>query len=244
MQLSAPWLEERMVLTAGFAAVLQTFAWVDLQCKNCGNCQVFTASSGQFQESFPSGQNYKRNADCEWIIAPAKASSVTLRFLFINTHNEDAVSVFSCQDVECSAAGRGDLLRAVGCYNGPQWWCASVLPVTSTTGIMLVKFLSNGFDEAEGFEAMWTSTSSGSLLPRLAPRLTSSGSLVLRLLRRPAPDHLAPSLCCLNDFLWENVCKAALQCKPRGISARPDAGPHVSMSNGMDATSSRSSIEC
>ena len=120
----------------------------NLRCDKCSGCGVKTAPSGTFEES-ESGQNYKDNSNCEWIIAPSDATSLTLRFDTFNTESGyDKVTVYRCDTVKCDK--REPLLEG---KSGLE----SGLEMTSETGIMQVLFTSDGSVTRTGFVASWTS---------------------------------------------------------------------------------------
>jgi len=109
-----------------------------LDCDQCGNCNVFTASTGTFKDRASSDPQYASNSNCQWVIAPTGASDV-----------RDFVWVYSCEDVQCSMSGRKVLNnRLTGWQYG--------LTAKSSTGIMMIEFRSDGCCNDLGFEVEWS----------------------------------------------------------------------------------------
>lgn len=131
----------------------------NLKCDKCSGCGVKTAPSGTFEESEP-GQNYRDNSNCEWIIAPSDATSLTLRFDTFNTeYGYDKVTVFKCETVKCDMNKVPLLYERSGVESG--------IELTSETGIMQVLFTSDGSVTRTGFVASWTSKTAVKALVRL-----------------------------------------------------------------------------
>ncbi|MCX7606927.1 MAG: T9SS type A sorting domain-containing protein [Bacteroidia bacterium] len=108
----------------------------------CSGTQTLTASSGTFSDG--SGTSpYSNNADCRWLIQPSNASSITLTFQSFALLSGDSVIVYD-----------GNTLSAprLGAFSG------STLPpaLTSSGGVMLVRFLTNASGTADGFVASYT----------------------------------------------------------------------------------------
>jgi hypothetical protein len=139
----------------------------NLRCDKCSGCGVKTDPSGSFEES-ASGKDYQNNANCEWIIAPSDATSLTLRFDTFNTEpGYDKVTVFKCKTVECDTKEKDVLLyERSGVESG--------IELTSETGIMQVLFTSDGSVTRTGFIASWKSKTAVKALVR--PRQPSSAS--------------------------------------------------------------------
>ncbi|GIV23045.1 MAG: hypothetical protein KatS3mg025_0704 [Bacteroidia bacterium] len=109
----------------------------------CSGTQTLTASSGTFSDGSGTS-NYQNNADCRWLIQPSNALSITLSFQSFQLLSGDSVIVY---DGSTTSAPR------LGAFSG------SSLPpsVTSSGGVMLVRFISNGSGVADGFVASYTS---------------------------------------------------------------------------------------
>ncbi|MBP6756161.1 MAG: M4 family metallopeptidase [Bacteroidia bacterium] len=112
----------------------------------CGGVTMLTTPTGSISDG--SGlNNYTNNQQCLWYIAPPCATSVTLSFTSFNTElNYDGVVIY-------------DSLTAttpIATYSGTS------LPasVTSTTGVIVVVFISDFSTSLQGFSANYTSTGS------------------------------------------------------------------------------------
>lgn len=112
----------------------------------CSGLTMLTTPTGTFSDGSGSN-NYTNNQQCYWYIAPPCATSVTLSFNSFNTElNYDGVVIY-------------DSLTAttpIATYSGTS------LPasVTSSTGIMVVAFISDFSTSLQGFSANYTSTGS------------------------------------------------------------------------------------
>lgn len=112
----------------------------------CSGLTMLTTPTGTFSDGSGSN-NYTNNQKCLWYIAPPCATSVTLSFSAFNTElNFDGVAIYdSLTATTPIAAFTGTSLPA---------------SVTSTTGIMLVAFISDYSTTSQGFSASFTSTGS------------------------------------------------------------------------------------
>jgi hypothetical protein len=110
----------------------------------CSGTQTLTAASGTFSDGSGSG-NYQNNSDCRWLIQPPNATSITLTFQSFNLLSGDFVYVYDGSTTSAPLLGTfsGNTLPA---------------PVTSSGGVMLVRFVSNASGTADGFVASYTST--------------------------------------------------------------------------------------
>lgn len=112
----------------------------------CNGVTMLTTPTGTFSDGSGSN-NYTNNQQCFWYIAPPCATSVTLSFTSFNTElNYDGVAIY-------------DSLTAttpIATYSGTS------LPasITSSTGIMVVAFISDFSTSLQGFSANYTSTGS------------------------------------------------------------------------------------
>ena len=124
--------------SANYTSVMSTPA--------CSGLTMLTTPAGTFSDGSGSN-NYTNNQQCYWYIAPPCATSVTLSFNSFNTElNYDGVVIY-------------DSLTAttpIATYSGTS------LPasVTSSTGVMVVAFISDFSTSLEGFNANYTSTGS------------------------------------------------------------------------------------
>jgi Zn-dependent metalloprotease len=113
---------------------------------SCGGGTILATPTGSFSDGSASG-NYGNNQECYWFIEPPCANSVTLSFSQFNTEaNYDGVIIYD------DWAGTNQL----AVYSGTS------IPssVTSTTGRMLVIFVSDYSTNMQGFSANYTSTGS------------------------------------------------------------------------------------
>ncbi len=89
---------------------------------------------------------YWNNTDCDWLIQPPTATSITLNFTNMNTESgADVVSVYN------GATTAAPLLGTWSGFEMPS-------TLTSTGGSMLVTFTSDGANQGQGFEAYYTAT--------------------------------------------------------------------------------------
>jgi Zn-dependent metalloprotease len=113
----------------------------------CDGGTVFSSPSGTFSDGSGSG-TYGHNQFCYWFIAPPCASTVTLSFSAFDTEQDyDGVIVYD--DLE----GTNQIALLTG--------TSIPSPVTSTTGVMTVVFISDYLYNYQGFTANYTSTGSG-----------------------------------------------------------------------------------
>lgn len=112
----------------------------------CSGLTMLTTPTGSFSDGSGSN-NYSNNQQCLWYIAPPCATSVTLSFTSFNTElNYDGVAIY-------------DSLTAttpIAAFTGTS------LPtsVTSSTGVMIIAFISDFSTTSQGFSANYTSTGS------------------------------------------------------------------------------------
>lgn len=124
--------------SANYTSVMSTPA--------CSGLTMLTTPTGSFNDGSGSN-NYTNNQQCYWYIAPPCATSVTLNFSSFNTElNYDGVVIYD------SLTGT----TPIATYSGTS------LPasVTSSTGAMLVAFISDFSTSLQGFSANYTSTGS------------------------------------------------------------------------------------
>jgi Zn-dependent metalloprotease len=112
----------------------------------CSGITSLTTPTGSFDDG--SGTvTYTNNQQCYWYIAPPCATSVTLNFSTINTElNYDKIYVFDSLNYT----------NLIGTYTGNS------IPnsITSTTGKMVVVFVTDYANVSQGFTANYTSTGS------------------------------------------------------------------------------------
>lgn len=114
---------------------------------SCDGGTILSTPTGTFSDGSGSG-NYGNNQQCYWIISPPCANSVTLSFSQFNTEQGyDGVIIYD---------GWDNNANQLAVYSGTS------LPssITSTTGKMLVYFVSDFMATMQGFTANYTSTGS------------------------------------------------------------------------------------
>lgn len=124
--------------SANYTSVMSTPA--------CGGLTMLTTPAGSFSDGSGSN-NYTNNQKCLWYIAPPCATSVTLSFTSFNTElNFDGVAIYNSLTAT----------TPIATYTGTS------LPssVTSSTGVMVVAFISDFSTSLQGFSANYTSTGS------------------------------------------------------------------------------------
>ena len=124
--------------TANYSSVITT--------PTCSGLTMLTSSTGTFSDG-SGASNYTNNQKCYWYIAPPCATSVTLSLSQLNIENTwDKIYIFD------SLTATTELVSFTG----------TTLPssVTSTTGVMLVVFVSDFSTTSQGFTANYTSTGS------------------------------------------------------------------------------------
>ena len=110
----------------------------------CNGFTALTLPTGSFSDG-SGANNYTNNQQCIWYIAPPCATSVTLSFSAFNTElNYDGVAIYNSLTAT----------TPIATYSGTS------LPssVTSSTGVMLVAFISDFSTTSQGFTANYTST--------------------------------------------------------------------------------------
>ncbi|WP_396145683.1 CUB domain-containing protein [Flavobacterium sp.] len=112
----------------------------------CSDLTMLTTPTGSFSDGSGSN-NYTNNQQCLWYIAPPCATSVTLSFTSFNTElNYDGVAIYDSLTATTPIAS----------FTGTS------LPtsVTSSTGVMIIAFISDFSTTSQGFSANYTSTGS------------------------------------------------------------------------------------
>lgn len=101
------------------------------------------------------GNNYCNNMNCQWLIQPPQATSVTLNFSSFDVEpaSTDGESVYDAVEVYNGITLQSPLLGRFSGNNLPS-------SVTSTGGSLLVRFYSDISNTASGWSADYTSTSS------------------------------------------------------------------------------------
>lgn len=115
----------------------------------CSGSTTLTSASGTFSDGSGSS-NYTDNMDCQWLIQPSGASTITLTFSTFDLESGyDFVQVYDGSTTSATLLGK---------YSG------STLPssVSSTGSSMLVYFTSDYSENAAGFTATYKGNSSSS----------------------------------------------------------------------------------
>jgi len=111
----------------------------------CAGTTTLTAANATFDDGSAPFANYVDNSNCSWLIAPAGALNIDLTFSRFNTQlTSDVVNVYD---------GNNNTATLIGSYSG------GTLPpvITSSGGTLFVEFITNGFGNATGWEASYTS---------------------------------------------------------------------------------------
>lgn len=112
----------------------------------CNGLTTFSTCSGTFGDG-SENNNYGNNQQCQWLIQPTNAVSVTLLFTaFATEANNDVVTIYN---------GTTTAAPVLGTFSG-----TSATQVTSTGGALLVVFSTNGSITAQGFEASFSCNTS------------------------------------------------------------------------------------
>lgn len=115
---------------------------------NTPNCVSanYTTPTGNFGDGSGTS-NYGDNLDCEWLIAPPSASSITVSFSSFETvASEDVVYIYDGSDQSAPLIFQ---------HSGNNLPSANI---TSSGSSLLVRFVSNGSGNAQGWELSYTST--------------------------------------------------------------------------------------
>lgn len=118
---------------------------INNNCPYCVSGNYLTAPSGTFSDGSGANQYYN-NTNCDWLILPPGAGSITLSFSFFDTESGyDNVRVYDGPDAGAPLIGQfsGSSLPA---------------PVTSTGGSLYVLFTSDYIVTDNGWTANYTST--------------------------------------------------------------------------------------
>lgn len=126
----------------------------------CSGTTNLTIASGSFSDG--SGvNNYADNSDCYWLIQPAGAGTITLKFTAVD------LEPYQCSDKVRVYDGSDTLSSQLAVV------CGSTIPasITSTGGSMLIRFTSDVSYTYGGWDATYTST--------VAPPVYCSGTLTM-----------------------------------------------------------------
>lgn len=110
--------------------------------------QRISASSGIFADRTDAAPLYQANQDCYWLIQPQEAQIIRLTFLRFSTEvNADILTIYDGADTNAPVRARlsGQAL--------PQ-------PITSSAGVLLIRFRTNAIVQERGWVISFTSSSS------------------------------------------------------------------------------------
>ncbi|MBL7733298.1 MAG: hypothetical protein JNM88_19175 [Chitinophagaceae bacterium] len=110
---------------------------------SCTGTTNLTATSGSFNDGSGAG-NYSNNSDCRWKIQPSGATSITLNFMSFDVADPgDTLYVYN---------GGTTSSPLLGAFTG------NAIPpsITSSGGVLLVRFLTDGVNTAGGWAASYT----------------------------------------------------------------------------------------
>lgn len=116
----------------------------------CFNSATLTASRDTIEDGSDT-LDYTNNLNCEWLIQPPSATSISLEFFEFDLAAGDTITMYN---------GSTNSSPRVGRYVGPNSTPPPVL--LSTAGSMLIEFTTNASDTAAGWKATYTSTNSNS----------------------------------------------------------------------------------
>jgi hypothetical protein len=116
-------------------------------CTGCSStCQMYTTSTGTVSDG-PSA--YANGANCKWLIAPLSAVTITITLTEFQTeHGCDYLTLSSCTNAGCES--KQQILQHSGDLPYPS-------SVTTSTGFLLLEFMSDSSVTRNGFTATWTS---------------------------------------------------------------------------------------
>ncbi len=131
----------------------------------CSGTLLKTAATGTFTDGSGTGNLYANNSNCQWLIQPVGAATITLDFIGVFD-----LELYNCSDKIIIYDGSDTSANILGIFCGN----ANLTPpagVTSTGGSMLVRFTSDGSYNNTGWEVSYTSTTT--------PPVYCSGSTTL-----------------------------------------------------------------
>ncbi|MES2593470.1 MAG: CUB domain-containing protein [Bacteroidota bacterium] len=148
-----------------YSIVLATILFTQsASAQYCAGTVLKTTASGTFSDG-SGASNYGDDSDCSWLIQPAGAGTITLTFVGVFD-----LELWQCSDKITIYDGNDTLagVLAVLCGNSNL---TPPAPITSTGGVMLVRFTSDESYNNAGWDASYTST--------IAPPVYCSGSTTL-----------------------------------------------------------------
>ncbi len=149
----------------GTCSIQQKTASVTCEGTSCTYC---TSSSGTETGTISVPSNYNTNANCKWLIASAGSSIISLSFSYFSTEGDyDYVFTYACTSPSCDGvpqspnSGSGcSLPLCLGKDTGNIEQTTATY--TSSTGYLLVVFVSDFSVSGSGLSAVWRVGGSGS----------------------------------------------------------------------------------
>ncbi|MEQ8908193.1 MAG: CUB domain-containing protein [Vicingaceae bacterium] len=123
-----------------------SFSFGNSSSQACTGGDTLTATSGTFNDGSSATANYNNNLNCNWLIQPPGAASVTLNFNRFDVDNTiDRVAVYDGTDFSAPL---------IGTYTGTS------IPATinSSGGALFLEFTTNGSINSLGWEATYSSS--------------------------------------------------------------------------------------
>jgi photosystem II stability/assembly factor-like uncharacterized protein len=111
---------------------------------SCLGTTAFTSNTGSFSDRSGNESTYSNNVDCTWLIQPANGGRITLSFSRFSTE--------SCCDAVTVYDGATTSSRILGTFRGTTIPAA----LTSSGGVMLVRFTTDGSSVSSGWSASYT----------------------------------------------------------------------------------------
>lgn len=132
----------------GFTASYTTYG-----AASCSGNSNLASSDWGFTSDGSGANNYCNNSNCEWLIQPPQATSVSLEFLSFDLEaaSPDGSTIYDAVEIYDGTTSNDSLLGRFTGNNIPP-------TITSSSGNMLVKFYSDIEVNAQGWSAYYTST--------------------------------------------------------------------------------------
>ena len=147
--------EMLVIFVSDYSSVQQGFSanYTSTGSALCSGTTNITSNDWGVISDGSGGSNYCNNSDCEWLIQPQQATSVTLEFteFELQPASVDGQNIYDAVEVY---DGSNENAPLIGRFTGNN------LPptITSSSGSIFVKFYSDLEVNAQGWEATYTST--------------------------------------------------------------------------------------
>ncbi|MFT4849814.1 MAG: Zn-dependent metalloprotease [Sediminicola sp.] len=147
-----------VIFTSDYSFNYQGFS-ANYSSTGAGSCSGTTTLNTSDWGTISDGSgnnNYCNNSDCEWLIQPPQATSITLDFTAFDLEpaSPDGQTIYDAVEVYDGTNSNAPLLRTFMGNNLPPSF-------TSSSGSLFVKFYSDLEVNAQGWEAVYTSTQNG-----------------------------------------------------------------------------------